>query len=224
MKFVLASSAASLAVVLLAAPQAHGHIQLEFPIHRTPSQKQGPCGVTGGVRGPDVSTFAPGATITLRWNETVDHPGHYRVMFDDDGQDAFFEPDSFEDIRTPGGALMADGIADVDGVAAYEQTITLPDIECDNCTLQVVQVMTDKAPYGDGNDLYYQCADITLAPGGNPGDPVTPGDDPIDEMPPGQLVGGCSASHGTGSGTALFLVLAAAFGIRRRRHAQRAAS
>ena len=209
MKFAYATAVASMAVTLLVSQPAQGHIQLQFPIQRTPSQKDGPCGAVGGVRGPDVSTFAPGATITVQWNETVNHPGHYRIMFDDDGQDAFFEPDSPDDIRAPGGALLVDGITDAQG-GAYEQTITFPDIECDNCTLQVIQLMTDKAPYGDGNDLYYQCADITLAPGGDPGNPGGPGD-------PGELTGGCSASHGTGSGTALFLVLAAALGISRRR-------
>ena len=40
--------------------------------------------------------------------------------------------------------------------------ITLPNMTCENCTLQVIQMMTDKTPYGDGNDLYFQCADIAL--------------------------------------------------------------
>lgn len=42
----------------------------------------------------------------------------------------------------------------------------LPDVECDNCTLQAIQVMYDKPPYvTPGNDLYYQCADLVLRRG-----------------------------------------------------------
>jgi hypothetical protein len=47
--------------------------------------------------------------------------------------------------------------------------LTLPDLECDECTLQLAQIMTDKAPYVPGtNDLYYNCVDLVLpepAPG-----------------------------------------------------------
>jgi len=41
-------------------------------------------------------------------------------------------------------------------------------VECDNCTLQIIQVMTEaeKAPYepsaDDADDLYYQCIDLRL--------------------------------------------------------------
>lgn len=46
-----------------------------------------------------------------------------------------------------------------------QQTIevSLPDVECEHCTLQVIQVMYDKKPISvGGNDIYYHCADIAL--------------------------------------------------------------
>ena len=54
--------------------------------------------------------------------------------------------------------------------ATYTQTITLPNQACENCTLQLIQMMTDKPPYTTdlaSDDIYFQCADIALrAPGG----------------------------------------------------------
>jgi hypothetical protein len=47
----------------------------------------------------------------------------------------------------------------------YSQTITLPNMECSNCTLQVIQLMTDKPPYttdAASDDIYFQCADFVL--------------------------------------------------------------
>lgn len=147
-------------LALLAGP-AHAHINLLSPTPRTTSLKSGPCGAgPNDPRGPTVATFKPGETIMVTFNEFVDHPGHYRVAFDDDGQDIFVDPKSFDDVGGGPGVLI-DGIADKQG-GDYQVEVELPDIECDNCVLQVIQVMTDKPPYGDGNDMYYQCADIAL--------------------------------------------------------------
>lgn len=141
---------------------ASAHISMTSPPPRSIGQlKNAPCGPTTDVRGSQTTCFAPGATVQVSWVETVDHPGHYRIMFDDDGTDAFVDPTSFDDTCSPSSTCLVDDIADKSG-GAYTQEITLPMTECDNCTLQLVQVMTDKSPYGDGNDLYYQCADIVI--------------------------------------------------------------
>lgn len=154
------------AATTLAAASASAHITLTYPTPRyDPTQlKTGPCGMLNGPKSANVTTFKPGDKIVVKWDETIDHPGHFRIAFDDDGDDAFQDPAAFDDIGS-GAPILIDGIADKNG-GAYEQEITLPDIECDNCTLQVIQVMTDKAPYGDGNDIYYQCADLVLSNSG----------------------------------------------------------
>jgi hypothetical protein len=147
---------------MLVAGSASAHISMTSPPPRSIGQlKNAPCGPTTDVRGSQTTCFAPGATVQVSWVETVDHPGHYRIMFDDDGTDAFVDPTSFDDTCSPSATCLVDDIADKSG-GAYTQEITLPMTECDTCTLQLVQVMTDKAPYGDGNDLYYQCADIVI--------------------------------------------------------------
>jgi len=60
-------------------------------------------------------------------------------------------------------SVLLDAIPDTPSGGLSTVSVILPDIECDNCTLQVIQVMADKPPYTlGGNDLYYQCADIVL--------------------------------------------------------------
>lgn len=147
----------------LAAAPAAAHITLVDPPPRTDLQKDGPCGAgPSDGRGDIITVYQGGQTITVKWIETVDHPGHYRISFDPDGQDDFGDPASFEELYS-NPAVMIDGILDESGQdVMYQQDITLPEMSCDTCTLQLVQVMTDKAPYGDGNDLYYQCADIVI--------------------------------------------------------------
>ncbi|MEZ4451748.1 MAG: SCE4755 family polysaccharide monooxygenase-like protein [Nannocystaceae bacterium] len=148
-----------LALVTVAAP-ARAHIQLMSPTARHTQQKTGPCGVLNDARGDMITVYAPGETIMVVWEETVNHPGHFRISFDEDGFDDFVDPAGYDDLYT-NNTVLVDDIADKQG-GIYMQEVTLPEITCDTCTLQVVQVMTDKPPYGDGNDLYYQCADLIL--------------------------------------------------------------
>jgi hypothetical protein len=68
--------------------------------------------------------------------------------------------------------------------------VKLPDIECDNCTLQIIQVMEDTvhgpyAPKGAANeflyieDIYHTCIDVVLKRGANPDDNPEP--PPVDD-------------------------------------------
>jgi hypothetical protein len=118
-----------------------------------------------------VTTLDAGAEIEVVWDEYVDHPGHFRIAFDADGDDDFVDPACLAgcETRTPqielysNDAVLLDGIADTPRGGEGRATVTLPDIACERCTLQVIQVMYDKPPYAPGgNDLYYQCADLIL--------------------------------------------------------------
>lgn len=61
----------------------------------------------------------------------------------------------------------------------YTWDVTLPDVECDNCTLQLIQVMEDPVGMAHGpyntttananNDVYHQCIDIVLSESAVPG-------------------------------------------------------
>jgi len=182
-----------IAVLLVATATAQAHVALMDPPPRTVDQKEGPCGKTGSVRGTNVTTFQPGEMITVKWNETVDHPGHYRIAFDDAGNDDFRNPNNPND-NFP--STMVEPIADKAG-GMYTQQITLPMEPCTSCTLQLMQVMTTSVPY---NSFYYQCADIVIA-----GDPVAPPGG-------GDIDGGCTVSGGAGPGLLVLLLT-----LRRRR-------
>ena len=216
------------------------------------TMKRGPCGQDGGTRTTDKVYWAkPGTQVLLEWDEFVNHPGHFRIAFDSDGDDDFTEPhiddpscedaaqatpeDCFKkDFALPGWVdNIPDHAAGTENENLYSYMYTLPDTTCDNCTLQVIQVMYDKPPFinaetdpngNPGNDLYYQCIDLVLDPAGpdtlqlmdgstSPIDPTDPTD------PAGPSVGsqsGCSASGAASFGSAIFLLLAG-LGLRRRR-------
>ena len=162
---------AAIALTLLAA-NAGAHITMTSPPRRDDGLKDAPCGTANSVRGMTISTFSPGQTITIAWDETVPHPGYYRISFDDDGDDGFANPPNVGDFYSNPTVLL-DNIADMDGTQSYTQEVMLPNIECDNCTLQLVQLMTDHGTYDPGplgDDLYYQCVDLVLsAPGAGGG-------------------------------------------------------
>jgi MYXO-CTERM domain-containing protein len=205
--------------------EAQAHIALMSPTPRYGELKYGPCGRGGAmdVRTNNVTTFKPGETITLTWKETVPHPGHYRIAFDPDGQ-RFTDPSSFTD-TAPRMYVLKDGIPDRTGTQTYTETVTLPNVECNNCTLQLMQMMTDKPPYGNGDDLYYQCADIVLR---SPPDMATPPDlaAPADLGAPdlavpstGGMSTGCTAPGVAAPGGlgALAVLGLALMGLRRRK-------
>src|SRR5215218_5879965 len=84
----------------LCAPDAGAHISLTSPAPRDAMLEAGPCGTAGSVRGSTVTTFKPGEKITVTWTETVDHPGHFRISFDDDGNDSFVDPKAYDDYNS----------------------------------------------------------------------------------------------------------------------------
>ena len=193
----LLSIAASTALVLASASAAaHVRFITPTPRHPTPQRedntiKTAPCGVANDSRTTDetrVTVYEPGETITVEFDETIDHPGFYRISFDDDGQDAFVAPLSRSAVMdTPVLPVLLDDIED-HGPGGYSVEVTLPNIECENCTLQLIQVMSSGQSWA-ADDIYYTCADIALrasgsGSGGNGGD--------------GGVAGSASAGAGVG--------------------------
>jgi len=187
-----------LALAMSLAVPASAHISLEQAgTHKSRygdgELKDGPCGRKGGTRGTNVYTYAPGQKITVSVLETIPHPGYFRIAFDDDGDDAFIEPASIKPVdparKCPTGAGDHCGMSDfynspavlpnMDNLnphitatsgAKYTWDVTLPNVECNNCTLQLIQVMEDDAFHGPYDptpgvgveDIYHQCIDIVL--------------------------------------------------------------
>jgi MYXO-CTERM domain-containing protein len=176
--------AASAVLTWGAVSSAHVRFVSPQPRHATPGNqassamiKTGPCGCStmecpnGDVRDPArVTVLEPGATIEVRFKETIDHPGFYRISFDQDGQDAFVPPPlarSSIQMGTPTLPVLKDNIPDT-GDEDYSTMITLPNVECENCTLQLIQVMSSGQTWA-ASDIYYTCADIALRRSGGAG-------------------------------------------------------
>ena len=118
--------------------------------------KVDPCG--GKPRTTRSTIFSAGQTIELEFEETVNHPGHYRIAFSP-ANDLNF--DSY---------VLIDNIPDTTNNGAYTQQVTIPMEVCSACTLQLIQVMTTSATPLPG-DYYYSCTDIQIT---SPGDTTAP--------------------------------------------------
>jgi len=156
---------------MLSAP-AFAHVNFVFPQPRHPGTddiKQPPCGVANDARDPNhVTVFAPGQTIMVEFDEAIQHEGFFRISFDDDGQDAFVPPLSRSAIQsTPMLPVLLDNIPDKT-TNDYRVTVTLPNVECENCTLELIQVMTTADTWST-DEIYFACADIALREGGGSG-------------------------------------------------------
>jgi hypothetical protein len=170
--------------------------------------KVGPCGRMNDSRTTDTSRITvlqPGATIEVRWNETIGHPGFYRISFDDDGQDAFVAPTTRAMVDTMAPydlPILLDNIADVGntGMNTYSAMVTLPNMQCERCTLQLIQVMVASntmmwTATGADPDIYFTCADIALRAGGGGGMGGVSGAGPGGASP-----GGSGGATGGGQG------------------------
>ena len=157
-------SAALVVALALFAPFANAHIDLQRAGTHVAKYEQGAlgadtkkgsCGNPDGVATGAVFTYKPGETISVSLAEYIRHPGYFRIAFDVDGDDDFVDPRwivALDPDGRPGGC---------------------PIVECDNCTLQIIQVMEDPAgrahgvynttTQNDQNDVYHQCIDIVLS-------------------------------------------------------------
>jgi hypothetical protein len=202
------SSAAGAASVALFSFSAAAHIELIAPAPRyeLPSNKSCPCGdgdsnrqceqtaeeSTDPNRSDNVTTFEAGATITVTAEEYIDHAGRMRVAFDPDGADlADFNDNILHDEADPRDATITQS-----DPLVWEFQVTLPTEPCENCTLQVIQVMNnntttpvlDPAP----ESTYYSCADIRIVPAG------TLQNGSSEASSGGAGVGGSAIASGTG--------------------------
>lgn len=168
----------------LAAPAlAHAHFVLKRPAAWIVEdalgnpQKDAPCGgENGGVRSGLVTTYRAGATIEVEWQETVGHPGHFRIALARDRAD--LEDPAVETTNGDGvtGLSLTAEIMDppvypvlLDNVDPRSLVFTpqeephiarvqLPNETCELCTLQVIQFMANHVP----GYFYHHCADIRI--------------------------------------------------------------
>jgi hypothetical protein len=198
-----------LAVFLAAgilAPLASAHFKLSEPASWITEndlgdpQKLGPCGGTSANAGTvtnAVTKVQGGQKLHLKWNETVYHPGHYRIALSVNSR-AELPPDP--PVQTKDGdkgpqsvsaavqnppkvPVLVDNLFPHDmrppagtAVPTWETDVVLPNITCAKCTLQIVQFMAEHGLNKDGGYFYHHCADlqITADPKAPPADPAWP--------------------------------------------------
>jgi MYXO-CTERM domain-containing protein len=195
---------------LFCATSALAHIDLVSPVPRAPGApdtnlSQGPCGQRDNGRLADkVAMFRPGQTIDVVWDVYVQHVSYFRIAFDADGDDSFSarsaapnDPAADDPTALPAGegetilAYVEDRTGDIDHV---EQQVTLPNVTCDNCTLQLIQ-FTYGLPIARAT--YHQCADLVLS--GPLSDDAEPSELDPDDAPGAAVSPGSPTSSGTGN-------------------------
>jgi hypothetical protein len=179
---------AVLSVVLLLVPVAtQAHFKLLAPAswiiedERGDPQKAAPCGGTNTDFGKPswaVTQATGGSALHIRVQETIYHPGHYRVALavnsptelpvdpkattmDSDRGPRSVSAEIMSPVQPP---VLADGLfvhqAKADG--PFETDVTLPNINCRRCTLQVIQFMEQHAVNNPGMFTYHHCATVQI--------------------------------------------------------------
>jgi len=186
---------------------ADGHFKLLEPSSRLVEdqrgdpQKLGPCGGTSAAAGTPtgiVNSAVGGSKLHIKVQETIYHPGFYRVSLAVKSVDELpADPVAVTRETEKGpwsisGAMqsnpqmpvLADGLfvhhtrpAAGTQLPPNETDVQLPNINCEKCTLQIVQFMEDHGYNKDGGYTYHHCADIKIT-----ADPAKP----IDKAWPGQ--------------------------------------
>lgn len=108
--------------------------------------KTGPCG--GLARSANPTVFQKGSTMTVSWEETINHPGRFEFYFSMSGDSGWQLLKSVPDDQNGGGLPHQ-----------FSTTLDLPNVDCTECTIQMIQVMTENPA---NPSLYYSCADIIL--------------------------------------------------------------
>lgn len=212
-------------LALLLAPQpAWAHFKLTSPPDWIVTnadgdpQKLSPCGSSAGMRTNVVTTVRPGQKLKVQWTERVGHPGHYRISIAAD-RAQLVDPTPvvmMNDCKSapiqaaPVAPVIADGLfPKIVGATnmMYEHEITIPNMKCDRCTLQVLQFMSKHMP----SCFYYHCADIRITDGTDGGLPAADSGTPDRAGSPGDSggaggsggmvgAGGAGGTAGAGSG------------------------
>lgn len=177
----------ALALIAPFAPDVNAHFKLLSPpswiveADNGDPQKAAPCGGTSanpGMPSNIVTKLQGGTKLRLKVQETVYHPGHYRVALSVNSR-AELPPDpevtTRESARGPQSVsaviqnppkvpVLADGLFQHTArpTEAFETDIDIPNINCPKCTLQVIQFMAEHGLNRDGDFSYHHCADVQI--------------------------------------------------------------
>lgn len=222
MRFRLVQSLFAITALALST-NASAHFQLKKPAPSNATDETG--GKGARPCGPDASSevitpVTGGTEIDIEIDETLFHPGHYRIALavnsrdeidaskpmglpepvvkDDDGMVLPFEgpgdSESADIMSPPVFPVLADGLfPHTSDMGTFTGKVAIPNLNCEKCTLQVIQFMAKHGP-----DYFYRhCADLKIT-----ADPNKPLFDPDGMGGTGGMGGGGAggAAGGGGSG------------------------
>jgi hypothetical protein len=188
--------------LMIAVPAViHAHFKLLEPAswliedNRGDPQKAGPCGGTNTDYGKPtyiIGKAVGGQKLHLKVQETIYHPGHYRVALAVNSPTELpLDPDTTtrESDRGPWSVsaviqnpakipVLADGLfvhatRPTGAMEPWEADVQLPNINCRKCTLQVVQFMADHGFNNPGGYSYHHCANLQIT--ADPAQPLSSG-------------------------------------------------
>ncbi|MBM4254206.1 MAG: lytic polysaccharide monooxygenase [Deltaproteobacteria bacterium] len=151
----------ALTAISFASP-ALGHARIKpnsslNPRTTSSGEKTGPCGATTPTTDPTKrTTLAPGQKLVVMWEETINHPGSYRIAFSKDGINGFDNNVLLNNI--PDTKDTPVNYSDPTTYHQFSATVTVPQDICETCSIQLIQVMTDQ-----GGKPYFSCADIRIS-------------------------------------------------------------
>jgi hypothetical protein len=194
MKIIRSLFASAFALAALA-PLGLAHFRLLEPAswlqeaNNGDPQKMAPCGGTSDDPGKPsgaVSRVQGGDKLHIKIQETIFHPGFYRVALSVNGREELpkdpvvkTEPSgrgprsvSAQIEYPPQPPVLADGL--FQHVAKFdkeqEADVDIPNINCSKCTLQVVEFMAAHGLNKDGDYTYHHCAVLEIH--ANPAKPI----------------------------------------------------
>ena len=175
------------AAVVMAAPFAMAHFHLLEPqgwlveSNLGDPQKLGPCGGTtanAGMPTGIVNKVTGGSKLHIKLQETVFHPGHYRIALAVNSRDELpADPMTVTRDGDKGPQSVSASIANppkipvlADGLFAhtmksadpFETDVQIPNISCPKCTLQIVEFMAEHGYNKDGGYFYHHCAEMQI--------------------------------------------------------------
>jgi hypothetical protein len=179
---------AALLTATWAASPADAHFRLISPAptleqdDKGDPQKIAPCGGTTANPGKPsgvVTTVKGGQPLHFALTETVFHPGHYRIALARTPEGLPADPPTMtrEGPRGPISTsttiaaqvlppLLADGLFVHNVRPATPRNwaidITIPNVDCADCTIQVMQWMGEHGHSADGDFSYHHCAAVKI--------------------------------------------------------------
>jgi len=155
---------------------APAHIKLLEPLSTWSTENGGkgkpPCGE--GIPSTIITKARGGHPLTVRVQEFIPHPGHYRIALSTKSRDELPVDPVVEMVdnksvsaaiaENPQPPILADGVfphTTTPRNTEWKMDVMLPNLSCEKCTLQVIQFMANHPGHADGV-YYHSCADLEI--------------------------------------------------------------